>query len=387
MSMRTPKYRLHKPTMQAVVTLDGRDIYLGRYGSIESKAEYNRLVAEWLANGRQSPGARGGDIAVNELIAAYRKWAAGYYRKNGEITQEPDNIRLATRPLLDLYGHTLARDFGPLALKTVREAMIKADVCRLEVNRRIGRIVRAFKWAVENELVPPSVHHGLKAVSWLRRGRSEARESPPVRPVAEAFVEAVRPHVSHQVWAMIELQRLTGMRPGEACQMRTCDLDTSGKVWVYTPGSHKTEHHDRERHVYLGPQAQAVLRSWLKTDLAAYLFSPREAMEQRWAEQRRNRKSKVQPSQECRRAQNPEKRPGDCYTTDSYRTAIAKGCDKAGVPHWHPHQLRHNAGTRLRKEFGVDIARIILGHTSPIVTEIYAELDREKALAVVGKIG
>jgi integrase len=186
---------------------------------------------------------------------------------------------------------------------------------------------------------------------------------------------------------MIELQRLSGARPGEICQMRTCDLDTSGRVWVYTPGSHKSEHHDRQRHIYFGPQAQSILRPWLKTDLAAYLFSPREAMEVRWAEQRRNRKTKVQPSQQCRRAQKPEKRPGDCYTTDSYRMAITKGCDKAGVPHWHPHQLRHNAGTRLRKEFGVDIARIILGHTSPIVSEIYAELDKEKALAVVGKIG
>jgi integrase len=148
MSMRTPEYRLRKPTMQAVGTIDGRDVYLGRNGSIKNKAE---------------------------------------------------------------------------------------------VNRRIGRIVRAFKWAVENKLAPPSVRHGLKAVSWLRRGRSEARESLPIRPVVEAFVEAVQPHVSRPVWAMIELQHLTGVRPGEACRMRTCDLDTSGRVWVYTPGSHKTE--------------------------------------------------------------------------------------------------------------------------------------------------
>ena len=184
------------------------------------------------------------------------------------------------------------------------------------------------------------------------------------------------------------------MRPGELVVMRGIDLDTSGKVWLYRPGSdrgphgkHKTAWRGHGKVVCVGPRGREVVRKYLKTDLYAYLFSPREAMEERWAEQRRNRRSKVQPSQECRRKQNPGKVLGSCYTTDSYRTAIAKGCDKAGVPHWHPHQLRHNAGTRLRKEFGVDIARIILGHTSPIVTEIYAELDREKALAVVGKIG
>ena len=66
-------------------------------------------------------------------------------------------------------------------------------------------------------MIPPSVHHGLKAVSGLRRGRADVRESEPVRPVPDAFVDAIRPHVSRQVWAMVELQRLSGMRPGEVC--------------------------------------------------------------------------------------------------------------------------------------------------------------------------
>ena len=47
MPVRTPSYRLHKPTGQAVVTLDGRDLYLGRHGSPESRTEYDRLVTEW----------------------------------------------------------------------------------------------------------------------------------------------------------------------------------------------------------------------------------------------------------------------------------------------------------------------------------------------------
>jgi integrase len=386
MSVRMPKYRLHKPTGQAVVTIGGRDIYLGRHRSIESQLEYNRLVAEWLASGGRGD-APAADLAVTELVVAYVKFADGYYRKSGSPTKEPSNIRLAVRPLLKLYGHTPAREFGPLALKAVREAMIEADICRSEVNRRVGRIVRLFKWAVENELVPASVHHGLKAVAWLRKGRSEARESEPVRPAPEAFVDAVRPHVSRQVWAMIQLQRFTGMRPGEVCQMRTCDLDTSGKAWVYTPGRHKTEHHDRERQIYIGPRAQAILQPWLRTDLGGYLFQPRESMAERRALRRRDRKSKVQPSQESRAKQSPKKTPGERYTSDSYRQSIQNACNKAGVPHWHPHQLRHNAGTWLRKEFGLDTARIILGHSSPAVTALYAEQDREKAILVMEQVG
>jgi integrase len=361
-SARIPSYRLHKPTGQAVVTLNGRDYYLGGHNTAASRDEYNRLVAEWLAGGRQlgasdrgaGPGA---DITVAELILAYVRFADGYYVKDGRPTKEAKNVRFALKPLRQLYGHTPAAKFGPLGLKAVRQAMIEADICRLEVNRRTGRIVRAFKWAVENELIPPAIHQGLKAVSWLRRGRSEARESEPVKPVPEPSVDAIRPHVARQVWAMVELQRVTGMRPGEVTIMRGADIDRGGSVWTYTPRTHKTEHHGKERVIYLGPRAQAVLRPWLRADHREYLFQPREAMAERWAEQRRQRRTPVQPSQASRKRSRPAKQAGESYTVDSYRRAITAGCGKANVDPWHPHQLRHNAATWLRREFGLDAAR------------------------------
>jgi site-specific recombinase XerD len=49
--------------------------------------------------------------------------------------------------------------------------------------------------------------------------------------------------------------------------------------------------------------------------------------------------------------------------------------------------LRHNAATNLRKEFGVELARIILGHATAFTTEIYAEADRMQAMEVIGKVG
>ena len=54
---------------------------------------------------------------------------------------------------------------------------------------------------------------------------------------------------------------------------------------------------------------------------------------------------------------------------------------------WHPHQLRHNAGTELRREFGIEAARLILGHSSAAITEIYAEIDRDQAKLIAGKVG
>jgi integrase len=210
----------------------------------------------------------------------------------------------------------------------------------------------------------------------------------PVKPVPDAFVDAIRPHVARQVWAMIGLQRLTGMRPGEVATMRTRDLDTSGRVWTYTPASHKTEHHGRERRIYLGPQAQAVLKPWLRPDLGAYLFSPAEAMEELRAEKRMNRQTPKTPSQRARtRRRKPRRAPGACYSTESYRRAIAYACKWAGVPKWHPNQLRHSCATRLRKEFGLDVARAVLGHATPVVTEVYAELDGAKAAEAMERVG
>lgn len=416
-TLRTPAYRHHKPSGQAVVTLDGRDFYLGRHGSPESRVQYDRLIVEWLSRGRSlAPASSGGasDLTVSELIVRFIKHADSYYRKNGRPTKEPANLRLAVRPLKRLYGQTTVVEFGPQKLKAVRQAMIDDGLCRAEINRRVSKILRCFKWGVAEELLPASVHQALQALGGLRRGRAEVRESPPVRPTPDATVDAVRPHVTRRVWAMIELQRLSGMRPGEVVAMRPCDLDTSGPVWTYTPASHKMEHHGRERVIYLGPKAQAVVREWLGPISTAYLFIPRESAEERFVEQRRNRRTPMTPSQRARqRKARPKRTPGECYTVESYGRAIAKGCARA-FPHptlsaipakdltdsqraelrawhkahrWHPNQLRHNAATHLRREFGLDVARVILGHSSPAVTEVYAEVDRAKAVEVMASVG
>lgn len=406
-STRTPKYRRHRPSGQAVVTINGRDHYLGPHGTAASRAEYDRLVGEWLASGRL-PAAQLSDLSVNELLVAYLRWCATYY---GGESREPENIKLAIRPLVKLYGHTPAANFGPLALKTVRDAMIRANLCRNEINKRNHRLVRVFKWATENELVPPSVYHGLRAVAGLRRGRSEARESEPVKPVPETFVEAVRPFVLPPIWAMIELQLLTGMRPGEVARMRGCDLNTTGRIWTYQPPRHKTAWHGHQRTIYLGPKAQEVLRPWLCADLQAFLFSPKEAMDQRRAAQTNPKRSPkartfamlLKRERRAKQRLGKARQPADSYTTNSYSRAIADACRKANamahkadpsipketviVPSWHPHQLRHNAATRLRKEFGLDVARVVLGHRSAAVTEVYAELDHGKAQEVMGRVG
>ena len=177
---RVPSYRRHKPTNQAVVTINGQDIYLGKWNTAASKAEYDRLIAEFLANGRRLRNEI--ESTVVEVINAYRKFAERYYRKNGLVTREYGCIKEALKIVRVLYGRTNANEFGSLALKAVRQRMIDNGWSRGYINKSIGRVRRCFKWAVENELVRPDMYHGLMAVSGLRKGRSEARESAPVLP-------------------------------------------------------------------------------------------------------------------------------------------------------------------------------------------------------------
>jgi len=231
--VRIPSYCHHKASGQAVVRIAGCDVYLGPYNSEESKAEYDRRVAEWVTK-RRSPliiadGKTPEDLTVNELLDGYLEFAATYYVKDGEETREVVNIEHAVKPLVELYGVTPIKEFSPSRLKTVRQAMIDKKLCRGVINSRINRIRRVVKWGVENEMVPPSVLHGLQAVSGLKRGRSEARETERVKPVPDAHVEAVIAAVPPTLGAMIKVQWLTGMRPGELVIMRGCDLDTKGE--------------------------------------------------------------------------------------------------------------------------------------------------------------
>lgn len=133
------------------------------------------------------------------------------------------------------------------------------------------------------------------------------------------------------------------------------------------------------------------------------MFSPVDVVDEIRVEKRRKRKTRVQPSQVSRRKAFPKRVPGDRYTPNSYARAIAKACERAFPPPkslegeevkrwkrqhcWSPNRLRHNAATFLRKEFGIEAARVVLGHASSAVTEVYAELDLAKAAEIMSQVG
>jgi hypothetical protein len=164
---KVPAYRLHRASGQALVTLNGRDHYLGPHGTEASRMQYDRLVCEWLSRGRAQPAANGPAqeapaMTVDQVIHAFWQHALVYYRKpDGAPTSELDNLKQALRVLRRLYGTSDAADFGPKRLKAVREQMITRGWCRSNINQHVGRIKAVFRWAVENELLPAPVFQAL----------------------------------------------------------------------------------------------------------------------------------------------------------------------------------------------------------------------------------
>lgn len=404
----------HKGTGQAVVTIDGHQHYLGKHGTPESKTAYERVILEWKALGTtpaSRPAPRG--LTVRAMFAAYWRHleAQGLYEKHGKPTSERGCIAQAARPLVRLFGDKAAADFGPLDLQVVREAIAKplrlelepaaegetpkrtrtlpAVLARGTVNKHVHRLRRVFRWAVSQELVPAATWQALRSVDALRRGARNVRETKAVRAVTWQDVEPVLRQLTPPLRAIVELMWHTGARPSEALQIRMADIDRSGPVWLYEPASHKTEHLGHSRLIPLGPRAQTVLQPFLKADPTAFLFDPRD--EARARSRRRHAKRKTPPWQShlARRRDPAALGEGlnDHYRVDVLGKAVVRACLVAKVPKWTPNQLRHSAATRIRREFGLEAASVILGHSNLQTTQIYAETDRLRAIEIAGSVG
>jgi integrase len=222
------------------------------------------------------------------------------------------------------------------------------------------------------------VVHALSTVAGLRRGRSKARETESIKPVQKAHIEAVRPYLSRQVNALIDLQLLCGARGGELLVLRPFDIDTTVKIWIGKPVDHKLKYRGVERQIFFGPKAQKVLREFMVRHPKSFLFSPREAEMERRASAATYRRPNQKPMK-----RKTDRRIGELYTSVSYRRAIERACNKANVPRWTPHQLRHNAATAIRAEYGIEAAQLILGHASADVTQVYAETNKQKAFSII----
>jgi integrase len=408
--MSVPQYRRH-PNGQAFVyhkdipTSDHR-LYLGRHGSDESRRRYRQFLARVEAGevGRTSAeeilDKRLRSIA--ELVVVYLEYAERYYvDETGGNTSEFHCSKEALRPLVSLFGDEPGSEFGPRALTLVQNRMVEMGYARRTINSHVGRCKRFFRWCSKMELIPPGVYDGLRCVDGLRKGKSRAKETEPVRPVAWEHVEPILPFVSPTVSAMIQTQYYCGMRPGDVILMRRVDIDTSADIWIYQPKRHKNSWRGQSLIKAIPKIAQPIVAEFFKPDLEAWLFSPQDS--DRWHRKQRaettnpNRKTPVYPSELKRRQRErarTARRPSryrDRYDTLSYRQAIHYGIRKANksgstIPVWSPNQLRHGIATEISKSLGQQAAQRWLGHAQLDTTGIYVEKQISELIAIAQEL-
>lgn len=392
---RIPSYRLHKASGQALVTLNYRDYYLGPHGSPESKQEYDRLISEFLSSQRAGTfGVAPSQLSLNELLVAFQAHTRSYYGAGAE--SEWHRFKPLVKRMRELYGADPAANFGATQYKTIRQFLLDQGLSRTYINSQMKRVRRIFRWGAAEELVPPAIQQLLSLIPPLKRGRSPARETDPIKPVTQDVIDATLPQLNPVVRAMVKFQALVGCRPGEVCLIRPSMVDRSSDVWEINIDKHKTQWRGKQRTLYVGPKAQEILSPFLERNADSYCFSPAEGV--RLAAALRHVSRKTPPNHGNRPGHRSEKKtgdmnpkvarlPGDCYSNASYGKAIARACEKAGIPRWAPNRIRHTVGTKVRKEFGLEAASVILGHSEMNVTQVYAEADRSKAISIVRQTG
>lgn len=399
---KAPAISLHM-SGQAIAKFDGVTFYLGPHNSAQAFAKYAYILRQYQANDyrlpdhitphsvRQLAETFGMEpeaeteivdqsktpVLIEHLTALYRSHIENIYKSSPielyRLKRLCDELELHS-------GKMLAGEYGPRALQEQRQKWVNSGKSRKYCNRLTNATVRIFKFGVSQELVDPSRWQALKSLEPLKEGQTEAPETEPVQPVPLDHVRKTIKHLSPVLVAIIRVQVATGARPSEILNMRPCDIDRTGPEWIYRPAKHKNAKRGKLRVIPLLGDAKEVVIDYINRDPDSFLFSPRESVAWHNAQKRAARKSKVQPSQRDRSKPNAAIKPREAFDVHSYRRAIERACKAAGVPTWHPYQLRHSAGTIVREALGPEAAQALLGHSNLRMTEHYAKVSERKAI-------
>lgn len=238
-----PNYRLHKASGQAFIELGGRRFYLGKYGSKASHEEYERRLAEYLANGRKlAPTLSPTGISCRELAVHFLDWAEGYYVKNGKSTPTFLHCRNAISMLTKHYGNESVDRFSPLSLLFLQNQWIEQGLARLTVNRYVTTIKQAFRHGSKFGWVDPTVFHALLSVDNLKKGRTKAPEYRDIRAVDEEAINRTLPFLPPDEKNGFDGRRFQGgsVNRIERMQSQTAILTTCARrvILVSIGGNH-----------------------------------------------------------------------------------------------------------------------------------------------------
>lgn len=372
-----PNLKFDPKRQRYYVFVDRRRIWLG---ADRVEAERQRMA---FVDGSPRPVPSGGSASVAEVLEVYLRWAMEHYKD----ARARRRIKTAVLAAAETVGACPANRWGAKLLKQVRDVLLRRRPAysRRYINHLVTALKTATTWLASEELVPADSLASVRSVRSLEAGMAPDRS--PIQYVDADTVARTLPHLGESIAAMVRVQQLTGMRPGEVCRMRRCDISTSpgqtldcgGRsisavyveevlVWFYCPPRHKNSHRGKLRAIPIGPEAQAVLAPWLMaTEPDQYVFRP---------------------------AGGGCCRPGKCYTVEAYARAIHRAIDRANrraevrIDHWQPRQLRKTAAAAIDAACGAGTAGDVLGHSaSRRALDFYLGQQLDRAAAAAAAVG
>ena len=385
MSKNVSPPQMRKDRGYAYVRLNGRKIQLGLWGTPEAEKAYRRILKSWASNPATAHMKPGEQVFLDQLCYAF---VQARNNKN-----DHGNYKTAIEVLLSVYSGEPVETFDFNSLEVVRNEFIQRGYCRTHINKLTSMVRSIFYWGVPRKWVPASVAESLRYLKPLLEGQTDAPEQPSRQDVPDETVAQTLPYLLPTIADMVRVQRAACMRPSEVCRMRVGEIDQSGEVWLYTPRKHKNSWRNHKKVIALGKFEQSIIAPRLVGKQPdAPVFSPKEALREKYARDAVKRKTKVQPSQAMRReqnAKNPKSKVSDFYDTGSYGKSIKKSIktankrlpDNEQIPHWTPYQLRHTAISAIIKSTGsADVARAVAGQKSITTTLIYNHADEQIAV-------
>ena len=333
--------------------------WFGAWGSERARAAYAEFLRAW-ATGVSASRPVVGSNAITSIAVLIERWldyAKERYVKFARQTSEYHVCRAASNVVGTSFAAMSTEAFGIDQLETARREMVRKGWSRITVNRYTARIVSMFGWGVPRKLVSTEAHYALQQLEPLAPGSTTAPERVSVRSVPPEHIDAVlsgdnlhkNPERRAVLASMVRVQLLTGMRPGELCAMRSEHLDRSGPEWKYTVPAvaNKNFHREKPRVVWIGPRTQQILEPLLLAAGEGTVF----------AFARKGRAANPRPVARL-----------------EFSRLIAQACARAGVPHWHPHQLRHNKATDVKRLYeSDDAAARAIGTSEDVAARIYSD--------------
>ncbi len=350
-----PQLKLHRASGQARVctTYKGRRVekFFGVWGEDSTRRAYAAFCRDWFSIGPLS--TMGFNVLLlSELAELYLEFVEREYTKRGEKSSEVHAQKATVRILLSLYGDRDIPDFGVDQFRQFQRHMAEKGYARKTIRDYANRVLQMIRFGAERGHVRGEQWDRLRAARKIRRGAGIGVKTQKRKPVPDEQVTAIFPHLDKRepvramLETMIRLQRVIGLRPIEICVMRPADIDRNcGEEWRYTvhPDWNKLDHLEQDQEYYLGPRSREILLPLLEgkapDEFLFHLPGKSNPVSRLW-----------------------------------YGRKIKAACEKAGIPVWNPHRLRHSRATEVLNHSGsfTDAAEAI-GDTEEVARRNYTD--------------